>query len=1079
MRPSLLLAALLSIAALPATARTGTNADSGLIAHWRMDEAAGSVARDSSGHGADCDLKGARWRGHAVDFRGRGDWLEARSSSAGDIRGAFTIAFRIRPEAWADQYSAGIVSKKRSDADRGYVIYADGTRPAKITLRIAGADGSQPLLSSASSVDEGAWQHWAVTYDAAAGTVAWYKNGRPDCAYRNVAIGDTTNDTRLRLGYAHTWNGSFDGEMRDVRIYDRALSPAEIRSLCASPGERLHNPAVPIRWRIVRTLFPTSDLVVAGCTVKDAGAKGDGRTDDTAAFESALQAMKRAGGGTVFAPAGRYVIRGNLNIPTGVTLRGDWRPPYAGSLKGTVLMAYADRGDVDGRPFIGLRQSSGVKDLAVWYPEQRPNRIVPYPFCIEQMGSMAGTVQDVTLVNPYLGIRTDRGSELHYIHNVYGSPLSIGIEIDFVSDTGRVDEIAFGPDFWSMSGLPGAPKKGGPHAAWMRLHGTGMYFRRYEWIYSAFVSLRGYDTGIRMMNAQGLGETNGQMYFYDVQDCRVGVEIVDANFAGISFTRCHIEGDEYGIVTRPTFNSRILFHSCEIRGDKLAALLDGIADQSMIFERCRLLGGLERLHGDLAMLACSFGAAARHILLGPGVNVVTIAGSTFDGPAHISDESASGKVTIVDEPVRPLEAPACPPPIDRSLKPGRPLLFVVRRAPRAAGPADDTVAIRRALNAAARAGGGVVFLPPGIWELRGRLIVPTGVELRGCSDVEHHTRGLGSVVRVYAGRGHAGGAPAFSMRARSGMRGLTVYYPEQRHDAIAPYPFLIRGCGAGIYVVNTTAMNAYQLADFMTCRCDRHFVDYVAGAPLRYGIVVGGGSIGGVVRNVQFNPHYWFRSPFADCPGASTDEWARGKNPVWTYQYRNLEAFVLGDCKQELEYQNTVFGSRIGLHFVAQNGTGAGGLIMGHGTDGSLVSVAFDGLGRDGIDVVNSQLVTMDCTDVPPSEGKCYVSCGPDLKSAARMIDTTLWGSPANSAVVRGGLLEIDLAAFCHFGPMTVTGGELRLRGVYLGAALRPGPELDAREFGTLSATGCLSPRGLSACASSPGISVSLDGRMR
>jgi hypothetical protein len=1040
------------------------------------------VAHDASGQGADCTLKGARWDAHSVDLRGNGDWLEARSPQAANIRGAFTIAFWIRPEAWTDQYSAGIVSKKRSDADPGYVIYGDGTIPDRITLRIGGTAGSQAMLASAAAVDEGVWQHWAVTYDALEQTIAWYKNGRPDRQYRQIAIGDTSNDTPLRMGYAHTWGGSYDGRMRDVRIYDRALSPAEIRALYAAPQARERAIAVPVRWRIVRTRYPTSDLLVAGCTVARAGARGDGRTDDTAAFQAAIRAMAQAGGGTVFAPAGRYVIRGNLNIPTGVTLRGDWRRPGAGPLQGTVLMAYAGRGDPGGRPFISLRQSTGVKDLAVWYPEQRPAHIVPYPFCIEQRGSTSGTVQDITLVNPYLGIRTDKGSALHYIHNVYGSPLSVGLQIDFVSDTGRVDNVTFGPDFWSGSGLPGAPAKGGPHAAWMRRNGTGMLFRRYEWIYSAFVSLRGYDTGIRMVNSKDLGETNGQMYGYDIRDCRLGVDIIDANFAGISFTSCRLQGDEYGLITRPTFNSRLLLHSCEIVGGRCAALLDGIADQSMLFERCRFTGGIERLRGDLVMLDCgvtesSWGGSGRRgagIVLGRDVNVVTIVGTKFLGPERIANGSVvPGQLTIDPQSVGIRPAPVCPRPVDRELKPARPLLFVVPKARRA----DDTAAIQRALDAAARAGGGVALLPPGFWELRGHLTIPSGVELRGAFDVEHHTRGQGTVVRVYAGHGLAGGAPSVVMRARSGMRGLTFYYPHQREPEIEPYPFLIQGRGADVYVVNTTAMNAYQLADFKTYRCDRHWIDYMAGAPLRIGIAVGGGSVGGVVRNVQFNPHFWAWSPFADCLGVSVEEQAKGKNPVWTYQYRNLEAFVLGDCKDELQYQNTVFGSNIGLHLVEENGTGASGLIFGHGTDGSLVSMAFDAAGPNGIDVVNSQLVTMDCIDVAASAGKRYVSCGGGLTSTVRMVNTTLWGSPADAVVVQGGRLDLDLAAFCQYAPLAVTGGGLQLSAVYLGQTTSREPDFIVAAEGQLSAAGCLSPHGLSAGGGSDAVRVRWDGR--
>ena len=55
--------------------------------------------------------------------------------------------------------------------------------------------------------------------------------------------------------------------------------------------------------------------------VKAYGAKGDGSTNDTAAFQAALDAASKAGGGIVSAPTGQYHINGNLVIPGGVTLQ--------------------------------------------------------------------------------------------------------------------------------------------------------------------------------------------------------------------------------------------------------------------------------------------------------------------------------------------------------------------------------------------------------------------------------------------------------------------------------------------------------------------------------------------------------------------------------------------------------------------------------------------------------------------------------------------------------------------------------------------------------------------------------------
>ena len=46
------------------------------------------------------------------------------------------------------------------------------------------------------------------------------------------------------------------------------------------------------------------------------GAKGDGKTDDTSAFQRALDAVGKAGGGIVYAPCGNFFFARHLNVPT-------------------------------------------------------------------------------------------------------------------------------------------------------------------------------------------------------------------------------------------------------------------------------------------------------------------------------------------------------------------------------------------------------------------------------------------------------------------------------------------------------------------------------------------------------------------------------------------------------------------------------------------------------------------------------------------------------------------------------------------------------------------------------------------
>jgi hypothetical protein len=111
--------------------------------------------------------------------------------------------------------------------------------------------------------------------------------------------------------------------------------------------------------------------------VRAFGAKGDGTTDDTAAFQTALNQAYQTGGGIVFVPPGRYLIATHLSVPHNVTLEGiftappttPWRsdsPEGTAQLAGSVLLAIEGAGKADGTPFIQLHPNATLKGIAVF-----------------------------------------------------------------------------------------------------------------------------------------------------------------------------------------------------------------------------------------------------------------------------------------------------------------------------------------------------------------------------------------------------------------------------------------------------------------------------------------------------------------------------------------------------------------------------------------------------------------------------------------------------------------------------------------------------------------------------------------
>ena len=490
------------------------------------------------------------------------------------------------------------------------------------------------------------------------------------------------------------------------------------------------------QWKIIQTKYPTADTVVAGYQVQDFGAVGDGKTDCTAAFEQAMDSMRRAGGGTVFVPEGRYVIKGTLQIPTSVTLRGEWAAPtpQSAGVKGTVLMAYAGRGETNGPAFIGVNQCAGIKDLSIWYPEQT-EEVVAYPYCLVRRGGDNATFENLTLVNPYQGIRIGPGgNELHFVHNVYGTPLRVGVRYDTTTDIGRLENIHFSPDYWRQSGLPNAPAANGPLTAWLLANGTAMHMERSDWEYVAYVFIDGYHYGFLMTRGER-GGANAQFYGMTIRNCQTAVEVQETNPFGMEFAHCTFQGRDYGFRLGNRFSAAIMLNDCEVSAEQ-ALYSEGSG--CFIIQNSRVThGNISLTGGVLAMTGSRIQDPNAQISLASAVRGASLVGNTFASKTPpIKGELPAERLFVSDKPVGWEPFPKYDGNKTRVKRPAREVLYVVTEAPwNANGRRMRTTtleACKKRSPKPARDGGGIVFVPGGDYVIHGSLAVPSGVELRGC-----------------------------------------------------------------------------------------------------------------------------------------------------------------------------------------------------------------------------------------------------------------------------------------------------------------------------------------------------------
>ena len=144
--------------------------------------------------------------------------------------------------------------------------------------------------------------------------------------------------------------------------------------------------------------FPGKADVSPNLNVRDFGARGDAQTDDTAAFQRALDAAAKRNGATVLAPGGNYLFRGALTVPVGVTLRGSWESvPAHNGLRDTGLPKPTDGGTTflvtgganneAGAPFVTLQTNATLRGAVIFYPDQKRDAIpTPYPYAVALRG---------------------------------------------------------------------------------------------------------------------------------------------------------------------------------------------------------------------------------------------------------------------------------------------------------------------------------------------------------------------------------------------------------------------------------------------------------------------------------------------------------------------------------------------------------------------------------------------------------------------------------------------------------------------------------------------------------------------
>jgi hypothetical protein len=203
----------------------------GLVAAYGFEEGSGTTTVDGSGLGNTGTITAGTWTtagrfGKALSFNGTSSLVTIADVAALRLTTAMTLEAWVRPTSSASWRCALL---KESSGGLAYGLYASDTssRPSAYVRVGSDVDATGP-----SAITLNAWTHLAATYDGAA--LRLYVNGT-QVTSRTLTGSIASSTQPLRIGGNQVWGEYFAGLIDEVRVYNRALSAAEIQTDMNTP----------------------------------------------------------------------------------------------------------------------------------------------------------------------------------------------------------------------------------------------------------------------------------------------------------------------------------------------------------------------------------------------------------------------------------------------------------------------------------------------------------------------------------------------------------------------------------------------------------------------------------------------------------------------------------------------------------------------------------------------------------------------------------------------------------------------------------------------------------------------------
>jgi hypothetical protein len=236
-KPLVLVSALLLAFSFASSAQAATLTkpinNLGLTGYWKFDEGAGTTIGDSSGHGNTGTLISApTWTsgklGGALNFNGSSAYVNLGNPSSLSTSGSVTVS------AWVNLANTSGIKTIAGrwglpSSQHSYKIASIG---GKFYMDVSGSGSGDNYLQTNTTLAVGRWYHVVGVYTAGVSpTLNVYVNGVLDNGVMTGSVPSSlyVGSSAVEIGRDST--NLFNGSIDDVRVYNRALSAAEVQAL--------------------------------------------------------------------------------------------------------------------------------------------------------------------------------------------------------------------------------------------------------------------------------------------------------------------------------------------------------------------------------------------------------------------------------------------------------------------------------------------------------------------------------------------------------------------------------------------------------------------------------------------------------------------------------------------------------------------------------------------------------------------------------------------------------------------------------------------------------------------------------